>query len=231
MLVEICIDSLESAIAAQDGGAGRVELCEALHVGGLTPHAELIRAVRAALKLQLFTMIRPRAGNFVYDDSEFAQMQRDIELAKSLGCDGVVLGILTAQDEIDIERTRALVELARPIEVTFHRAFDEARNLEEALEAVIGTGANRILTSGGESTALAGAAQLAKLNAKAAGRIQLMAGGGVRPGNVATLLRRTNLQEIHSAVTMISALKPSPWPFVRREDVIDLCRQAAEAFS
>ena len=239
MQIEICVDSLDSALAAQRGGASRVELCSALSEGGVTPSHGLIRSVRAALTIQVFVIVRPRGGDFVYSANEFQVMQKDVLNARNLGCDGVVFGLLTPEGDVDIPRTHELVELARPLEVTFHRAFDEARDLDEALEAAIGCGVDRILTSGGASSARSGATTLARLQAQARGRIQIMAGGGVRPHNVTELLRITKIGAVHSA--LISLPLPAneahgqtykgEWPVVTAEDVAELRRNAEAAWA
>lgn len=236
MNVEICIDSVESAIAAARGGAKRVELCSALSEGGITPSAGLISAVRAAVSIQVFVIIRPRGGDFVYSDAEMDVMARDIEEVKARGVDGVVLGMLTANGAIDVERTRKLVNLARPLGVTFHRAFDVCNDLSRGLEDVIAAGADRILTSGGAADAMQGMDRLAQLQRDARGRVSIMAGGGIRPGNVRILTLRTAVNEVHSSLSrnsdesaeMGSGQNGRRTYLVLEEDVRDF-RAAAEA--
>src|SRR5437899_5571643 len=162
-LLEICVETLDAAMAAERGGADRIELCENLQVGGVTPSTDLMRAVRSQVHIPVFAMIRPRAEDFFYSEMEFKQMARDLAIAKGLGMDGVVLGLLGTDHRVDVRRTRTLADLARPLPVTFHRAFDETPNLREALEDVIATGAARILTSGGGPSAEQGVGALAEL--------------------------------------------------------------------
>lgn len=207
VLVEVCVDSVASTVAAQRGGAERVELCSNLIEGGITPSAGLIEMTRAAVSLGIYVMIRPRAGDFFYDDAEFEIMKRDIELAKKMRADGVVLGILDVEGNIDVARTRQLVDMAQPLKVTFHRAFDMTPNILRALEDVCATGADRILTSGGEQTAAEGSTMIARLVKQSAGRVVIMAGSGIKPENVCRLIEQTGVSEVHAGLR--SSL-PSP---------------------
>ena len=188
MLVEICAYSLTSCLTAQQAGAGRIELCGGLPEGGTTPSAGLIQLARNQLRIPLYVMIRPRGGDFLYSDHELDVMKADIELAKAAGADGLVFGLLNADGTVDEERTRHLIELAHPLPVTFHRAFDMTRDPLEALEAVIRTGAERILTSGQQPTAELGINVIRQLTQQAAGRIEIMAGAGVNATNAKQLI-------------------------------------------
>ncbi len=196
MLVEVCCFSLQSAVTAQRAGAGRVELCGGMAEGGTTPSAGLIRLVRQHLAIPFTVMIRPRGGDFLYTDTELAVMQADIETAKTLGADGIVLGVLNADGTVDEVITRALVEQANPLPVTFHRAFDLTRNPYEALEAVIRTGCVRLLTSGQRATAEAGLILLGELVKQANGRIDIMAGAGIKSTN-SRFFAKTGVSAIH----------------------------------
>jgi copper homeostasis protein len=209
-LVEVCVTSVASARAAQCGGAARIELVSDLLEGGVTPSAGLIAGVRAAVTIGLQVIIRPRGGDFCYDADEYSIMEADVRQAHALGADGVVLGLLDLDGQIDRERTRRLVELARPMNVTFHRAFDLTRDPRRALEDVIATGADRLLTSGAARTAEAGADLLSDLVRTAGARIVVMAGGGVRPHNAAALLARTAAPELHAG---LEEPQPSPMRF------------------
>jgi copper homeostasis protein len=200
LLLEITVESASSAVAAERGGAHRIELCADLSVGGLTPSAQLMHETRTAIKIPIFAMIRPRPGNFVYSAAEFAQMQSEIALAKSCGMDGLVFGVLHSDSAVNVEQTRELVELARPLPVTFHRAFDETPNLLAALESVIATAATRILTSGGKSSALAGASVLAGLVRAAGNRITILPGAGINAANLPEVIRLTGASEFHSGL-------------------------------
>ena len=197
MRVEICVDSAAGAFAAERGGADRVELCDNLLEGGTTPSAGCIKVARRGLRIGLQVIIRPRGGDFLYDATEMEVMREDIRMAKDLGADGVVIGCLTAEGEIDQARTRDLIELARPLNVTFHRAFDMCRDPGKGLEELIGLGVNRVLTSGQESTSLEGLELLAALQKQAAGRIIVMPGGGITPRNIKKIVAGTGVSEVH----------------------------------
>jgi copper homeostasis protein len=216
-LLEVCVTSVESALAAERGGAARVELCSDLLEGGVTPSAGLIARVRARVKIGLQVMVRPRGGDFCATDEELAVMEHDVITARQLGADGVVLGLLHPDGEVDRTRTRRLVELARPLTVTFHRAFDMARDLPRALEVVIEAGVDRLLTSGGERTAEQGAPMIAGLVQLAGSRLTVMAGGGVRAANVRRLLEATAVPEVHAGLE-----EPTPSPMRHRNEKIAL---------
>ncbi len=195
--IEVCANSVESAIEAEKGGAIRVELCDNLFEGGTTPSAASIELVKKYTNLQLFVIIRPRGGDFCYSDIEFEIMKRDIELCKDLGADGVVIGILNKDGSIDIDRNKTLVDVACPMKVTFHRAFDMTNDPIKALEDVIATGCDRILTSGQKQTALEGAELIKQLIEKANGRILIMPGSGIKEENIAEVARITQSGEYH----------------------------------
>ncbi len=197
MRIEICVDSAAGAFAAERAGADRVELCDNLLEGGTTPSAGSIKMARRALQIGLQVIIRPRGGDFLYDETEMGVMREDIRVAKDLGADGVVIGCLTSEGEIDKPRTQELIELARPMNVTFHRAFDMCRDPQKGLEDLVALGVNRVLTSGQESTCLEGLELLAALQKQAGGRIIVMPGGGITPRNIQKIVAGTGVTEIH----------------------------------
>jgi copper homeostasis protein len=198
-ILEICADSLDCAIAAERAGADRIELCSVLPVGGVTPSAGIMEAARAHLRVPIHVLIRPRPGNFVYSSCEFEVMRSDIGVAKQLGMNGIAVGILDSQSRIDMRRTRELIDLALPMSVTFHRAFDSSRDLDKSLEQVIEIGAERVLTSGPHPMAADSIAVLARLVQAAAGRVTIMPAGGVTADNVEQILLGTSAHEIHSS--------------------------------
>jgi copper homeostasis protein len=202
-LLEICVETLDAALAAERGGADRIELCEDLRSGGITPATDLMRVVRAQVRIPIFVMIRPHCGDFCYSPEALERMVRSLTTAKEFGMDGVVLGLLHADRRVDVERTRGLVELARPLPVTFHRAFDAVADSFTALEDVIATGAARILTSGGAASAEEGTEVLTELVRLARGRISILPGGGIHPENLARIVRLTRAEEVHSGLSTV----------------------------
>ena len=197
VLVEACVDSVVSAVAAERGGARRLELCDNLFDGGTTPSAGMISAVKAAVRIPVFVIVRPRGGGFVYTREEVAIMRLDIEAARMLGADGFALGVLTREARIDVEQLQALMQHVAGLPVTFHRAFDLVRDQEAALETLIQERVPRVLTSGGAASALAGVESIARLSARAAGQITVMAGGGVREETVQEIVHRSGVSEVH----------------------------------
>lgn len=216
--IEVCVDSVASAIAAERGGANRIELCSNLHEGGTTPTAGTIAVVRSRISIPVHVMVRPRSGGFCYSNEEFEIMRREVAAAREFGADGVVLGILTPDGTVDIRRTRELVELARPLSVTFHRAFDFSDDLSHALENVISTGADRILTSGGKQTALEARTLLTNLLQAAKGRITILACGGINANNAATIIRDTGVKELHAGLRRVPQDVPRPREIVLGAD-------------
>jgi len=200
LIVEIAVHSVDSAIAAEAGGADRVEVFSNPIEGGVTPSEGLIAAIREKLVRGVHVMIRPRGGDFHYSDLEFDVMCRDIHVAKRLGANGVAFGLVNLDGTVDTERTSRLIELARPLSVTFHRAFDVCCDFEKALEDLISSGADRVLTSGGEANALEGMNLIAALTRIAGDRITIMAAGGIKPGNVQQIVKQTGVREVHAGL-------------------------------
>ena len=210
ILVEACVEAAESAVAAAEGGAGRVELCDNLVEGGTTPSAGAIAIVRRRLTIPVHVMIRPRGGDFCYSNLELAVMRRDIAVAKELGAHGVVFGLLAPDGSVDVKRTKDLIKVARPLAVTFHRAFDMSRDPFEALDALIALGVERVLTSGQQPSVPEGLPLIRELVAKAAGRIGVLPGGGITPANAAQVVKETGVTEIHMHAARTF---PSPMTF------------------
>ncbi|MFZ9661131.1 MAG: copper homeostasis protein CutC [Chitinophagaceae bacterium] len=197
--LEVIAFNIESCLIAQENGADRIELCDNPFDGGTTPSYGMIRIARQLLEIQLFPIIRPRGGDFLYNKHEFDIMKIDIEKSKELGCDGVVIGLLNEDGAIDFKRTMELVKLASPMEVTFHRAFDRTKDPYDALERIIESGCKRILTSGLYPNVDAGKALLKSLNLKAGNRISIMPGSGLRSNNLKEIATFTQCFEFHSS--------------------------------
>jgi copper homeostasis protein len=204
-LVEISVESVERAVAAERGGASRIELCNALELGGVTPSTELMRAARDAVRVPIFAMVRPRGGDFVYSAAEFEQMKQSIEDAREAGMNGVVLGLLLRDGRIDVARTAELARAAAPLPVTFHRAFDESADLFAALEDVVDAGAMRLLTSGGAAIAPEAVARVAELVRRARGRLSVMPGSGITAENAAEIVAATGASEVHAGLSSVVA--------------------------
>jgi len=199
--LEVCANSVISALSAQKGGAVRVELCENLSEGGTTPSYGEILVCRKLLHIKLYVLIRPRGGDFLYTDDEYNIMVEDVTHCIESGCDGIVIGILKEDGTVDKERCGKLVRMAKVmgVGVTFHRAFDMCRDMNQALEDIIDLGCERILTSGGKSTAMEGFRVIAGLVEKAQGRIVIMPGSGINDHNVGDLVRFTGVTEVHAS--------------------------------
>jgi len=203
MLLEIAVFNIESAIAAERAGADRLELCENGSEGGTTPSYGTLIEVKKRVRIPVFPIIRPRGGDFLYSDAEFEVMKHDVQLCKQLRYEGVVIGLLNADGSVDIERTKELVSIAYPMEVTFHRAFDRAADAIVALEAIIECGCQRILTSGQVPDANNGTGLIRSLTEKADDSIVLMPGSGVRSASLQTLIQATGCSEVHSSARMM----------------------------
>ncbi len=229
MLFELCAENLESALAAEEGGADRIELCADLSLAGITPSPEMMAEALRILQIPIHVLIRPRAGDFVFSSNEFDCMRRQIEAAKRAGATGIATGILLSSGRVDIERTRALIDLARPMDVTFHRAFDETTDLTQALEDVIETGADSLLTSGGAADVLLGAATIRELAEQAAGRIPLIAGGGLRLETLAQVVRLSGVFCLHGSLSRRNGKIAAPALAADVREAVRLLReQAAE---
>lgn len=202
MLVEICADSYQSAVNAQLGGADRIELCSELAMGGITPSFGLIEQIIENLNIDVFVLIRPRSGNFFYSSDEFEIMKRDILHCKELGCKGIVSGILMPNFEVDMERTSELVELSKPLEFTFHRAFDLVNDPQKSLVELLEIGVDRVLTSGQQKSAIIGIELLQSLLDLAQNQIKIVPGGGVDLNN-AKLFIQAGFHEIHASLSAV----------------------------
>ena len=199
MDLEICVNSIQSAYNAKAGGATRIELCQALEQGGTTPSYSTIEYCTNELKLRTYVLIRPRTGNFIYNSLEFDNIRREVIVCRQLGATGVVVGFLDNNLDVDISKTKEIVDLAGEMEVTFHRAFDICNNPMQNLERVIDCGCSRILTSGCKATAYQGMDMLKKLVGQANGRIKIMAGSGINADNAIEIINTTGVSEVHAS--------------------------------
>jgi copper homeostasis protein len=227
---ELCAPSLAAALAADRGGASRIELCSNLPVGGVTPDLFLLESVLEAISIPVHVLIRPRDGDFVFSEGEFALMRWQVEAVKAAGASGVAIGVLLANGGVDVERTRELGDLARPMKVTFHRAFDETADLDAALDAVMETGADSLLTSGGAPDVLTGAETIARLNGRTGMQLEIMAGGGLRLANLSEVLHRTGVSCLHGSLTPQSSGKTSASDQLE-QNVREAVRLLREAFA
>lgn len=223
MDIEICCNSIQSAANAKAAGATRIELCQNLNEGGTTPSYATIRQCVEDLGLDVFVLVRPRPGNFVYNELEIQNMLEDVRVCKDLGVAGIVVGFLHPDGRIDTALTRRFVEAAAPIPVTFHRAFDRCHDWSQALEEVIACGCRRILTSGCQPTAMEGKEVLRKLVVQAQGRITILAGSGITPNNVREIISHTGVTEVHGSCKM---LKDNTYMETSQEEVALLLKNA-----
>lgn len=198
-LLEVCAGDIGSVKAASTGGAARVELCSALEVGGITPSDGFITEALKVGGVKVHVLIRPRNGDFLYDDDEIECMARDVKIARELGAHGVVIGALTTDGNVDIEACKRILRHADSMNVTFHRAFDLCRDPFKAIDEICSLGCNRILTSGQAPSAEAGVELLSKLNDYAHGRLKILAGGGINPSNAAKIIQATGISEVHAS--------------------------------
>ena len=196
MIIEVCAESYEYALKAEKAGADRIELCKDLHLDGLTPDYESAKKTIDSLNFPVFILIRPREGNFIYSHKEFELMKSDIIKFKEMGCKGIVSGVLNSDNSIDIKKTKELVELSRPLEFTFHRAFDKVNNPLYEIENLIGLGIDRVLTSGQKEKAIDGLVLLKQLNSISNNRIKIMPGSGINKSNIVNFV---NFEEIHGS--------------------------------
>ena len=217
--LEVIAFNIESCISIQKMGAHRIELCDNPAEGGTTPSFGFIKKARENVSFDLFPIIRPRGGDFLYSEEEYQIMKEDVKLCKELGCNGVVIGLLLPNAHIDIERTKRLVEIAYPMEVTFHRAFDRVIDPRQALEDVIACGCNRILTSGLHSTVSEGQEVLKQLVQQADYRIIIMPGSGLRASNISEIAAFTGAEEFHTSARKVKASNMTERSISMQEDL------------
>ncbi|WP_372721436.1 copper homeostasis protein CutC [Novipirellula sp.] len=202
MLLEICIDCIESALVAEQGGAHRIEICSSLSSGGTTPSLGLVRQCVQRCQIPCMVMIRPHDGGFAYSEDDIRSMLHDIDAVKELGVQGVVLGALTRDGDVDVPAMKRLIRASRPLQITFHRAFDIARDPLQALDTIIGLGVDRLLTSGQRVTAEVGMQRIKQLIDRADNRLTVIAGAGINESNVRRILEATRVREVHASASV-----------------------------
>ncbi|WP_070000375.1 copper homeostasis protein CutC [Cellulosilyticum sp. I15G10I2] len=215
--LEVCVDSVESALAAQKGGATRLEVCSNLIIGGTTPTSSLIDLVNASVDIPLHVLIRPRFGDFCYTPFEFEYIKREIKVAKEHGAKGIVIGILTPNGDLDIERLKVLIDLAKPLHITLHRAFDVCKNPFEALEQVKSLGIDTILTSGQQQTCIQGASCIKELVNKAGNQVEILVGSGLNSSNIEEIVKTTHAKAYH-----LSGKKEKESPMLYRPQTVTM---------
>lgn len=245
MVVEVCVDSVESALAAEAGGAGRIEICDNLQGGGTTPSLGMVKTILDETNIEAVVLIRPRTGDFFYTPYEIEVMRRDIEIFRNSGVDGVVMGALTPDGDVHTKNMKILMKEADSMKVTFHRAFDMCRDFEKSLEDIIELKIDRILTSGGEASAFKGKKIIENLIEKSRGRVIIMAGAGIKSGNLEELLQIKDLKEVHLSgkhriessmkfknqkINMGGSIPPSEYEIFRTDEeeikkVVKICRE------
>jgi len=197
LLIEVCANGLDSAFNAQRGGADRIELCDFLEAGGISPTTDIVSVVKERIVIPVHVLIRPRPGNFVFSKEEFKRMQKEIEICTKLNVEGFIIGLLTSEGNVDTMRCAQLAQLVKPLPITFHRAFDKVKDPFIALEQIIELGFRRVLTSGQKENCLEGSEMISQLVKQANGRISIMAGGGITEENIAEVVKRTTTNEFH----------------------------------
>lgn len=226
--LEVIGFNLESCVIAQTAGAHRIELCDNPGEGGTTPSYGFIKAARKMIGIELYPIIRPRGGDFLYSDPEFEMMKTDIQICKELGCDGVVIGMLNTNAKVDKEKCKQLVEIAYPLGVTFHRAFDRASDPFEALEDIISIGCERILTSGQKPAAPEGSALINALIRQADDRIIIMPGAGIRADNIVAIAEKTGAEEFHTSARSFTDSKMGFQNEAMNENLVTVLTDARE---
>lgn len=221
MILEVCVDSFKSLKIAKDAGADRIELCSALNIGGLTPSYGLMEQAKEIEDVEIFSMIRPRSGDFLYNNEEFETMKKDVKLVKKMGFQGIVLGILLENGKIDLERMKEMVEIAKPLKVVLHRAFDDADEPEKDIPVLIDMGIIRILTSGQRKNALEGADYIAKIQKDFGDKITIMPGAGISAENIEEIHNKVNCRHYHMSGKVNTGSQMKYKDYIKRMETLD----------